>query len=169
MDRYARWHPEIDRWARAQIAASIAIDLAGPFQAVANRALWTARVRLQDGRKQPVEWVRLAKSDSRRRRPHARFQRESPGRVQHRALGNILPPGWTPDRMTPRIRARGLPHAAVDGQTPHALLARRMCAICSVLLVRVAHRLRSGVTSDRGRCTLVAELREWQPQRKAVG
>ena len=53
-------HSEIRLWARAQIAASISIGTEGPFQAVANHALWTARVQRDDWRERGVESVRLA-------------------------------------------------------------------------------------------------------------
>ena len=162
-------HSEIRLWARAQIAASISIGTEGPFQAVANHALWTARVRRADWHARGVESVRLANQILTEGDRILDFSADPLDGASVTLLGDFWRPGSPPDPMPPLTHHSEADRSRTSEEASAAPLAIPLCGVCGVLVVGAAHRLRARTRPQIRPPALVARLGGWQGRRQERG
>lgn len=164
-DRYAWTRFEIHLWARAQIAASIVMEPEGPYQAVPNRAMWTARVRRADWRERGADWVRMANQILTQDGHIMDFTSVPLDGASVIPLGNLWRPGSTPDRIPPLTRAREPESSSTErgaGGLPTAALAS---LIGGAFLFASMGRPRQPAVDPRTRSALLVGLDAWRRRR----
>jgi hypothetical protein len=167
-DRYAWTHFEIRLWARAQIAASIVIEPEAPYQAVPNRAMWTARVRRADWRERGVDWVRMSNRILTEDGRIMDFTSVPLDGASVLPLGNLWRPGSTPDRIPPLSVAGDPQRVSTERQAGTLPVAALASVMGGVFLVAGVRRLRPQAVPPRTPGTqsaLLAQLEAWLHRR----
>jgi len=171
-DRYAWTHHEIRRWARSQIAAAIVIEPEGTFQAIPNRAMWTARFGRVDWRQRGVEWVRMANQILTEGDRIIDFSADPLDGASVIPLGDLWRPRSTPDAASKSVGGPDLDDSGASGAAPAAPLALLACVVVVVvgsLVVSNARLLRARVTHGGKSHALISALAYWQRRRDVIG
>jgi hypothetical protein len=144
MDRYAWSAYQIRQWAHAQIAAGIVIESEGPFQAIANRALWTARVRRDDWRERGVESVLLANQILTEGDRILDFSADPLDGASVTPLSDLWRPGSPPDARPLLAQSRASNQARSHEQAAGSPLGLPLSSAFVPLVTGAAYRRRSG-------------------------
>jgi hypothetical protein len=166
MERYAWLHYQIRQWARAQIAAGIVIEPEGPFQAVPNHALWTARVQRDDWRQRGVDSVRLANQILTEGDRILDFSADLLDGATVAPLGDLWRPGSPPDPIPRLTRSHESNQTRPQEQAAVGPLALPLMAVFSPLILGAAYRRRSRALRGAPSRALVAGLGAWQCGRR---